>query len=114
MEKGRSSGVRRPFGFDRTLPRRSTGWRDACTFSGGTKRRFARQSGLERAWSTSPTRRHVGPVYLTLLWCLREKRQLKEALAVAEEGLGRCYDSVLAQWASTVEEELAEAERERC
>ena len=58
--------------------------------------------------------RHVGPVYLTLLWCLREKRQLKEALAVAEEGLGRCYDSVLAQWASTVEEELAEAERERC
>ena len=58
--------------------------------------------------------RHVGPVYLTLLWCLREQRKLKEALAVAEEGLGLCYDSVLAQWASTVEEELADAEQERC
>ena len=57
---------------------------------------------------------HVGPVYLTLLWCLREKRMFKEALEVAEEGLTRCCDSVLAQWASTVEEELAEAERERC
>lgn len=57
---------------------------------------------------------HVGPVYLTLLWCLREQRKLKEALEVAEEGLGRCYDSVLAQWASTVEEELAEAQQERC
>ena len=57
---------------------------------------------------------HVGPVYLTLLWCLRDERRLEEALEVAEEGLGRCYDSVLAQWASTVEEELAEAAQEGC
>jgi len=61
-----------------------------------------------------PSSLHVGPVYLTLLWCLREERRLGEALEVAEEGLGRCYDSVLAQWASTVEEELAEAEQEGC
>ena len=61
-----------------------------------------------------PNSLHVGPVYLTLLWCLRGQRRLREAVDVAEEGLGRCYDAVLAQWASTVEEELAEAEQERC
>ena len=61
-----------------------------------------------------PSSLHVGPVYLTLLWCLREKRMFREALEVAEEGLARCHDSVLAQWASMVEEELAEAEQERC
>ncbi len=61
-----------------------------------------------------PSSLHVGPVYLTLLWCLREKRMLKEALEVGEEGLARCYDAVLADWASTVEAELAEAEQERC
>jgi tetratricopeptide (TPR) repeat protein len=58
--------------------------------------------------------RQTAPVYLTLVWCLREQRRFKEALAVAEEGLERCPDAVLAQWASVVEEELAEAEQERC
>ena len=53
-------------------------------------------------------------VYLTLVWCLREMRKYREALAAAEEGLERCPDAVLAHWAGIVEEELAEAERERC
>jgi len=58
--------------------------------------------------------RETGPVYLTLVFCLREKRLFREALAVAEEGLARCADAVLAHWAGIVEEELAEAEKERC
>jgi tetratricopeptide (TPR) repeat protein len=56
----------------------------------------------------------AGPVYLTLLWCLRALRRLPEAAAVAEEGLARTPDVVLAQWANVVEEELAEASQERC
>jgi len=56
----------------------------------------------------------TGPVYLTLVWCLRETRSYREALAVVEEGLERCNDAVLAQWAETIEQELAEAEKERC
>lgn len=58
--------------------------------------------------------RHAGAVYLTMVWCLRELRRLREALAVAEEGLSRCPDAILAQWASLVEEELAETEKEEC
>ena len=49
-----------------------------------------------------------------MVWCLREMRRYREALAVAEEGLRRTPDVVLAQWASQVEEDLARAERERC
>ena len=58
--------------------------------------------------------RQTAPVYLTLVWCLRELRLFKEALAVAEEGLAVVPDAVLAQYASLVEQELAEAEKERC
>jgi tetratricopeptide (TPR) repeat protein len=58
--------------------------------------------------------RHAAPVYLTIVWCLREQRRFREALAAADEGLSRCPDAILAQWASLVEEELAEAEREEC
>jgi tetratricopeptide (TPR) repeat protein len=53
-------------------------------------------------------------VYLTLVWCLRELRRYPEAVAVAEEGLLRCPDAVLAQWATVVEEELAESEKNEC
>jgi tetratricopeptide (TPR) repeat protein len=53
-------------------------------------------------------------VYLTLVWCLRELRRYREAIAVAEEGLARMPDAVLAQWATQIEEELIEAEKERC
>jgi tetratricopeptide (TPR) repeat protein len=56
----------------------------------------------------------VAPVYLTLVWIHRDRRRFKEALAAAEEGLSRCADAVLAQWASVVEEELEEAQQERC
>jgi len=58
--------------------------------------------------------RQTAPVYLTLVWCLRELRLFKEALAVAEEGLAAIPDAVLAQYASLVEQELAEAEKEEC
>jgi tetratricopeptide (TPR) repeat protein len=58
--------------------------------------------------------RQTAPIYLTLVWCLRELRLFKEALAVAEEGLAAIPDAVLAQYASLVEQELAEAEKERC
>ena len=56
----------------------------------------------------------AGPVYLTLVWCLRARRLYREALAAAEEGLARVPDAILASWAATVEEELAEAQREEC
>jgi tetratricopeptide (TPR) repeat protein len=58
--------------------------------------------------------RETAPVYLTLVWCLRERRLLREALAAAEEGLRRTPDAVLADWASVVEQELGESEKERC
>jgi len=58
--------------------------------------------------------RQAAPVYLTLVWCLRELRRLREAVAMAEEGLARTPDVLLAEWASQVEEELARSERERC
>ena len=56
----------------------------------------------------------TAPVYLTLVWCLRELRLFKEALAAAEEGLATTPDVVLAQYASLVEEEMLEAEKEEC
>ena len=58
--------------------------------------------------------RHAASVYLTLVWCLRERRLFREALAAAEEGLATTPDAVLAQYASLVEEELTEAEKEEC
>lgn len=58
--------------------------------------------------------RQTAPVYLTLVWCLRDLRRYREAVVLAEEGLLRCPDAVLAQWATVVEEELAESEQERC
>jgi tetratricopeptide (TPR) repeat protein len=75
---------------------------------------------LQEAWAArrlldqGENFRYAGAVYLTLVWCLRELRLLRDALAVAEEGLERCPDAVLAQWASLVEEELAESEKEEC
>lgn len=56
----------------------------------------------------------VAPVYLTLVWCLREVRLLREALEAAEEGFRRTPDAVLADWATVVEQELAASEKERC
>lgn len=53
-------------------------------------------------------------VYLTLIWCLREKRRYREAIALAEEGLDRMPDGVLAEWARQLEDDLAEAEKDEC
>jgi tetratricopeptide (TPR) repeat protein len=58
--------------------------------------------------------RHAASVYLTLVWCLRDLRLLREAVAMAEEGLLRAPDAILAQWATVVEEELEQSEPERC
>ncbi len=58
--------------------------------------------------------RHAASVYLTLVWCLRELHRYQEALDLATEGLERCPDAILAQWASLVEEELAESQKEEC
>ena len=57
---------------------------------------------------------HAAPVFLTLVWCLREKRRFREAIAAAEEGLRRTPDAILAQWATQVQDELIAAEKERC
>ena len=58
--------------------------------------------------------RHRAAVYLTLVWCLREMRRYREALELAEEGLEGMPDAVLAQWASVIEEEYAESQKEEC
>ncbi len=58
--------------------------------------------------------KQASAVYLTLVWCHRELRQFREALAVAEEGLSVTADAVLAQWAGQVEQELNEAEKDEC
>jgi tetratricopeptide (TPR) repeat protein len=58
--------------------------------------------------------RQAGPVYLTMAWCLRDLRRPADALRVAEAGLRRTPDALLAEWASVLEAELAAAEREGC
>jgi tetratricopeptide (TPR) repeat protein len=58
--------------------------------------------------------RQVAPVYLTLVWCLRALGRFGEALQAAEEGLRRTPDAVLAEWAGVVEQDLAEAQKDRC
>jgi tetratricopeptide (TPR) repeat protein len=58
--------------------------------------------------------RQRAAVYLTIVWCLREMRRFREALEAAEEGLAGMPDAVLAQWASVVEEEYAESQKEEC
>lgn len=71
----------------------------------------------ERARSlltSSPGSALAAPVYLALVLCLRGLRRYREALAAAEEGLSRIPDAVLAEWASTIEDEWHEAERDRC
>jgi tetratricopeptide (TPR) repeat protein len=67
-----------------------------------------------RLLAEGDNQRHAAAVYLTLVWCLRALRRYREALDFAEQGLARVPDSILAQWAATVEEELAEANKEGC
>jgi tetratricopeptide (TPR) repeat protein len=58
--------------------------------------------------------RHETAVVLTMVWCLRDLRRYREALAIAEDTLARTADAVLAQWTGILEEEMAEAEKDRC
>jgi tetratricopeptide (TPR) repeat protein len=71
---------------------------------------LAARALLERPENFAQT----APVYLTLLWVHRAQRRYKEALEAGQQGLALCADAVLAQWASVVEEELEEAQQERC
>ena len=80
--------------------------RDAEALTVATRARALLGEGENFAQTTA--------VYLTLVWCLREMRRYREAIAMAEEGLARMPDAVLAQWATQVEDELVAAEREEC
>ena len=86
-----------------------------CLHALGRDQEALEEAQAARALLDDPDNfRFASAVYLTLVWCLRELRRYREALEVAEEGLRRTPDAVLAQWASQVEEEVARAERERC
>lgn len=61
-----------------------------------------------------PNRGQAAPAHLALLLCLRDLRRYREALAAAERGLALTPDAVLAEWADTLQQEWAQAERERC
>lgn len=97
--------------------------RSAAAWNGLARCLHALARDAEALAAAERARRLLGPadahregpaVYLTLVWCHRARRELREALALAEQALARWPDAVLAEWASLVEEELAEAERERC
>ena len=53
-------------------------------------------------------------VYPSLIEILREARRYKEALQIAEEGLGLTHDPLIARLADEVAHELALSEQERC
>ena len=98
-------------------PGSAEAWNERARCLHGMARDDEALDAAERARSLLPDPANavqVPAVYLTLIWCLREKRQYREALAAAEECLARTPDAVVAEWASQIEQELAEAERERC
>jgi tetratricopeptide (TPR) repeat protein len=101
----------------RAWPRSAEAWNGLARGMhalGRDHRALAAAEEARRLLGEADNFRHAAPVYLTLVWCLRELRLYKEALAVAEEGLAVIPDAVLAQYASLVEQELAAAEKERC
>ena len=75
---------------------------------------LAAAESARRLLAEQPDPRQRALVSLTLVWCLREKRRYRDALAVAEEALAQSPDAVLAEWAGVIEEEMVEAEKERC
>jgi tetratricopeptide (TPR) repeat protein len=86
-----------------------------CLHALGRDREALEEAEAARALLDDPDNfRFASAVYLTLVWCLRELRRYPEALAAAEEGLERAPDAILAQWATQVEAELADAEKEQC
>lgn len=101
----------------RAWPRSAEAWNGLARglhALGRDERALAAAEEAHRLLREGDNFRHAASVYLTLVWCLRERRLFKEALAVAEEGLALIPDAVLAQYASQVEQELAEAEKDRC
>jgi tetratricopeptide (TPR) repeat protein len=81
---------------------------------GEPREALARAEQARRLLDESENEQHAAAVYLTLVCCLRELRLFKEALDAAEEGLLRAPDAILAHLAANVEEELDEAQKERC
>jgi tetratricopeptide (TPR) repeat protein len=101
----------------RQSPQAAEAWNDRarCLHGAGRDDEALEAARTARSLLEQPANaRHASSVYLTLMWCLREKRLLREALQVAEECLARTPDAVVAEWAGQIEHELAEAERERC
>lgn len=101
----------------RAWPRSAEAWNGLARglhALGRDKEALAAAEAARRLLGEGDNYRQIAPVYLTLVWCLRELRLFKEALAMAEEGLAVMPDAVLAQYASLVEQELAEAEKEEC
>ena len=101
----------------RAWPRSAEAWNGLARglhALGHDHRALAAAEEARRLLGEADNFRHAAPVYLTLVWCLRELRRYREAIAAAEEGLARMPDAGLAQWASQIEDELVAAERERC
>ena len=101
----------------RQSPRAAEAWNDRarCLHGLGRDDEALEAARMARSLLVQPDNaRHAPSVYLTLMWCLREKRLFREALQAAEECLARTPDAVVAEWAGQIEQELAEAERERC
>jgi tetratricopeptide (TPR) repeat protein len=98
-------------------PESSEAWNGlarCCHALGLDAKALAAASRARELLSLGDNFRHASSVFVTLVWCLRELRRYREALEVASEGLERSPDAILAQWASVVEEELAEAEKDEC
>jgi tetratricopeptide (TPR) repeat protein len=75
---------------------------------------LAAAEAAHRRLGLAQNARHASAVALTLLWIHREARRYREAIACAEEGLARCPDAVLAQWATDVQREWDAADKDRC
>ena len=58
--------------------------------------------------------RAASSVYPQLIRALQKSRRFREALQVAEEGLGLTHDPLIARLADEVADELAESEQDRC
>jgi tetratricopeptide (TPR) repeat protein len=98
-------------------PDSAAAWNARASGLRGLGRAAEALAAAERAHgllALEPNRGESASAHLTLLLCLRDLRRYREALAVAEEGLARTPDAVLAEWADTLQQEWEQAERERC
>ena len=67
----------------------------------------AARARASRCWPIRRNFLQAAPVYLTLVWCLRELRRSARRWRRPRKGLRRTPDAVLAEWATVVEQELA-------